>query len=80
MIKSSRAWAIRVGDGFIGIHWWFAGLPPVIESYMEGSTAALFKTRQEARRHLRSVRCIHPKARVVRVTVTITEVPRKGKS
>jgi len=69
-----RAWAIDTnseeGHGLIGRYYWASPLPP----HMEGCTIALFKTMRVALQHLPDVQQTFKKARVIRVTLTITRI------
>ena len=68
-------WAIdsqsAEGHGLIGRYWWFTGKPVGIPNHMEGHLNAVFPTRREARAALPSTKRAFPKAKVVKVKVTI---------
>lgn len=81
-IKRERiAWAIDSRSheihGFIGMYWWFDGEPPKIPNHMLGTGTALFRTRQMARDALPCVKNLFPKARVIKVVVSICDYPNE---
>lgn len=74
MKKEYKAWAIDTGSdehGLIGKFWWFEAVYPNVPIHMRGYQKAMFPTRQAARDNLRAVKRAFPKARVVRVNITI---------
>ena len=77
MKQQHKAWAIEVVDGevsrLLGKYWWFQGRAPLIPAHMEGYKTAVFETRREAREGLQYA-LNYPKARVVRVLVTVEVV------
>lgn len=76
MVTEFYAWAINTrsdeGHGFIGRFWHF-GRPPFIPDQLLGCRTSLFETRAKAREALPHVKCTFPKARVVKVKVTVEE-------
>jgi hypothetical protein len=74
MKKQYEAWAIDSNNGvhgLVGQFWWFDGNPPRIPNHMLGTKIALFDTRQFARDHLPATKRAFPKAKVVKVNVTL---------
>jgi hypothetical protein len=75
MNRTHHAWAIDTNSkerhGLIGQWWWFTERHPNIPIHMQGTEIALFPTRKEARCGLPAVKRAFPKARVVKVFVTI---------
>jgi len=74
-----KAWAIdtnsKEGHGFIGRYWNFGNTYQPLPVHLEGCREALFVTRKLALENLPSVRRYSfPKARVVRVAVTIKTI------
>lgn len=75
-IETTYAWAIdsrsNEGHGFLGVFWFHPVL--VLRPHQDGMRTALFKTRRQAREAMRIARVkrTFPKARVARVTATIT--------
>jgi hypothetical protein len=75
-VEHFRAWAIDTksneGHGFIGRYWNFENVFHLLPVHLEGCKIALFSTRKTALENLPKVRRgAFPKARVVRVSVTI---------
>jgi hypothetical protein len=77
---SARAWAIETGPlgGFIGVYRFSLAVPP----YFAGQPICLWKSRRDAREALSHVKGLslfgkYPRARVVRVGVTITTLEEK---
>ena len=67
-------WAIDTqdeGHGLIGRFWWFASAFTDVPEHMRGHRKALFETRKQARESLPTVKRRFPKARVVKVSVTM---------
>jgi hypothetical protein len=73
--KEHKAWAIDTrsseGHGLIGKFWWFDMTAPDISRHMDGYYAAMWRTRRQARIDLPRVKRVFPKARVVRVYISI---------
>jgi len=71
-----KGWVINTrsddGHGFIGKFWWFGKNPPKIPNHMDGYRTAVFRTRKEAIEGLNFVIGSFHKARVERVTITLT--------
>lgn len=76
--REHTAWAIDTrsheGHGMIGKYWWFEGEPPKVPTHMRGAQGALFENRKDARAGLATVKGSFPRARVIRVKITIEEV------
>ena len=75
IISEHRGWAISTGSeahGLIGKFWVFNGSFPIIDQSMDGYRVAVFKTRAEARCALVDVKRAFPRAKVQRVTVSIS--------
>ncbi len=71
-MTTGKAWAIgTVEVGHLG-HGWFDWLSDA--PHVHGCRTALFATRREARLALPRLKRTFPKARVVRVRVTIQEI------
>jgi len=63
-----QTWMIDTGEGrYIGRYWVTRPVSP----WMEGHVNAAWFTRSAARQELVRVRCAFPRARVVRVTITV---------
>ena len=79
MKRHHKAWAIDNGGKavfqtsrvLLGKYCWLDGKPPSIPWNMDGYKSSVFASRGEARNALRGVKIAHPKARVVRVQVTV---------
>jgi len=74
IIDSYKGWAISTGreHGLLGRYWWFDGKAPVVPVGLEGHRIAVIKNRAIARRLLKSVQGIFPKAKVLRVHIDIS--------
>lgn len=82
MVQTRKAWAIDTrasdGHGFIGIGWF--GWPQDKEEHLWGCRIALFETRRQARQAWRGKEAgswykAFPRARVVRVEVSVRTLP-----
>jgi hypothetical protein len=74
--KEHKAWAIDTrsseGHGLIGKFWWFDKIGYIrFQRHMDGYYAAMWRTRRQARIDLPRVKRSFPKARVVRVYISI---------
>ena len=86
-MKTFIAWAVdshsEEGHGLLGRYWWFDNSHQNIPPHLEGCITALYKTRKLAREGAKSVRgdgveyTSFPKARAVKVEVTILEVDKE---
>lgn len=81
IIREHSGWAINTRSKenhcLIGTHWVFNGRLPVIGKHMAGYRIAVFETRDAARLALADVKRTFPRARVERVTVSISvDTPR----
>ena len=78
-MRAYKAWAINTNSpemhGLIGRYWWNGVKPVIIPMSMEGYKSVCFETRKKATSFLKSsVRKTFPKAKVVRVKITVEEV------
>ena len=77
--RTYKAWAINTNSpemhGLIGRYWWDGDKPVIIPISMEGYKSVCFETKKKAVSFLKNnVRDIFPKAKVVRVRITIEEM------
>lgn len=84
LAKQEKAWAVKIIDPvrderpfFCGIYFWAWRLATPLPPYMTGMTTAVFKTREEARKHVRMLMANSSKSRftVTRIIVEIRETP-----
>lgn len=88
-MKEFIAWAVDSrsdgGHGLLGRYWGFGNSSRIIPPHMEGCVTALYKTRELAREGAKDVRgdgieyTPFPKARAVKVRVTVRTQERRGK-